>query len=44
MDKATNQLLRAVKAKVAKSGKNLDSDKLRKAGYSERFIVRVEEA
>ncbi|MBI3877795.1 MAG: hypothetical protein HY300_17850 [Verrucomicrobia bacterium] len=44
LDQATNQLLRAIKEKAAKSGKPLDLDKLRRDGYSERFLARLEEA
>ena len=44
LDQATAQLLRAVKARARKTGKNLGSDQLRRQGYSEHFIARVEKA
>jgi hypothetical protein len=44
LDQATSQLLKAVKAKAAKSGKLLRKSDLLKQGYSERFIAKVEEA
>jgi len=44
LDEATKDLLRAVKAKAAKSGKPLRRADLLKQGYSERFISKVEEA
>jgi hypothetical protein len=44
LDQATMQLLKAVKAKAAKSGKPLRRSELLKRGYSERFIAKVEEA
>jgi len=42
LDQATSQLLKAVKAKAAKSGKPLRKAELLKRGYSERFIAKVE--
>jgi hypothetical protein len=44
LDQATSQLMKAVKAKAAKSGKPLRKAELLKQGYSERFIAKVEAA
>jgi hypothetical protein len=44
LDQATRQLLAAVKAKAKQQGRPLDCDKLRKDGYSERFVDKVENA
>ena len=44
LDQATGQLLRAVKQKIRKKQGRVDYAKLRKEGYSERFLARVEEA
>jgi hypothetical protein len=44
LDQATSQLLKAVKAKAAKSAKPLRKSDLLKQGYSERFIAKVEAA
>jgi len=44
LDQATSQLLKAVKAKAAMSGKPLRKAELLKQGYSERFIAKVEAA
>lgn len=44
LDQATSQLLRAVKQKVLKKQGRVDYGKLRKSGFSERFIGKVEEA
>jgi hypothetical protein len=44
LDQATSQLLKAVKAKAAKSGKPLRKSELLRQGYSERFVAKVEEA
>jgi hypothetical protein len=44
MDRATNNLLRAVKQRILKREGQVDYDKLRKEGYSERFIAKVEQA
>lgn len=44
LDQATRQLLAAVKAKARRQGEPLDGDKLRKDGYSERFVDKVENA
>jgi hypothetical protein len=44
LDHATNNLLRAVKQRIMKREGQVDYDKLRKEGYSERFIAKVEQA
>jgi hypothetical protein len=44
LDQATGQLLRAIEDKAVKQQGRLDTDKLRKDGYSERFIAKVEAA
>jgi hypothetical protein len=44
LDQATGQLLRTVKQKMRKKQGRVDYAKLRKDGYSERFLARLEEA
>ena len=44
LDHATNNLLRAVKQRILKREGQVDCEKLRKEGYSERFITKVEQA
>ena len=44
LDRATNNLLRAVKQKILKKEGRVDYDKLRKEGYSDRFLAKVEAA
>lgn len=44
LDQATNNLLRAVKQKMVKKQGNVDYGKLRKDGYSDRFLSKLEEA
>jgi hypothetical protein len=44
LDRATQQLLRAAKDEAKKSGKPLNREQLRREGYSERFIDKVENA
>ena len=44
LDQATGQLLRAVKQKLRKRQGRVDYGKLRKEGYSERFLARLEDA
>ena len=44
LDQATAQLLRAVKQKMRKKQGRVDYAKLRKDGYSERFLSRLEDA
>ena len=42
LDQAIQQLLSATKAEATKKGKPVDQEQLRKDGYSERFIEKVE--
>lgn len=44
LDRATNNLLKAVKQKMLKKRGRVDYAKLRKEGYSDRFLARLEEA
>jgi hypothetical protein len=44
LDHATNNLLRAVKRKILKKEGRVDYDKMRKEGYSDRFLAKVEAA
>ena len=44
LDQATQQLLRAAKDAAAKNGRRVDPAQLRKEGYSDRFIEKVESA
>ncbi|MEJ0090359.1 MAG: hypothetical protein WDM80_11530 [Limisphaerales bacterium] len=44
LDQATNNLLHAVKQKMTKKSGCVDYSKLRKDGYSERFLSKLEEA
>jgi hypothetical protein len=44
LDQATGQLLRAVKQKLRTKQGRVDFVKLRKEGYSERFLARLEDA
>lgn len=44
LDQAIQQLLGATKAEAKKKGKPVDRAQLRKEGYSERFIEKVEGA
>jgi hypothetical protein len=44
LDQATGQLLKAVKQKLRKKQGRVDYTKLRKDGYSERFLARLEDA
>ena len=44
LDQAIQQLLSATKDAAKKKGKPLDQVQLRKEGYSERFIDKVENA
>jgi hypothetical protein len=44
LDHATNNLLRALKRDMLKNEGRVDSDKLRKDGYSDRLIARLEQA
>jgi hypothetical protein len=44
LDQATGQLFKAVKQKTVKKQGRADYSKLRKDGYSERFLARLEES
>jgi hypothetical protein len=44
LDHATNNLLRALKQDMQKKEGRVDRDKLRKDGYSDRLIARLEQA
>ena len=44
LDQGTNNLLRALKQDMLKKEGRVDSDKLRKDGYSDRLIARLEQA
>jgi len=44
LDQATGQLLKAVKERMVKKHGRVDQSKLRKDGYSERFLARLKEA
>jgi len=44
LDHATNNLLRALKREMLKKDGRIDYDKLRKEGYSERLLVKLEQA
>jgi hypothetical protein len=44
LDQATGQLLKAIKQKAIKKQGRVDYSKLRKDGYSDRFLSRLEEA
>jgi hypothetical protein len=44
LDQATGNLLRAVKQKMLKKQSRVDYGKLRKDGYSDRFLAKLEEA
>jgi len=44
LDQGTNQLLKAVKQKMLKKQGSVDYAKLRKDGYSERLLARLENA
>ena|SRR5438067_13384600 len=44
LDQATGNLLRAIKRKMARKQRGLDYTKLRKDGYSDRFLALLEEA
>jgi hypothetical protein len=41
LDQATGQLLKAIKQKMRKKQGRVDYAKLRKEGYSERFLARL---
>jgi hypothetical protein len=44
LDQGTNNLLHAVKQKMLKKQGRVDYGKLRKDGYSDRFLAKLEEA
>jgi hypothetical protein len=44
LDQATGNLLRAVKQKMLKKQGRVDYAKLRKDGYSDRFLAKLEES
>ncbi len=44
LDQGTNNLLRAVKEKMVKKQGHVDLAKLRKDGYSDRFLDKLERA
>jgi len=44
LDHATNNLLRALKRDMLKKDGRVDHEKLRKDGYSDRLIARLEQA
>ena len=44
LDHATNNLLRALKGDMQKKEGRVNSDKLRKDGYSDRLIAKLEQA
>jgi hypothetical protein len=44
LDQATGNLLRAVKQKMLKKQGRMDYGKLRKDGYSDRFLAKFEES
>jgi hypothetical protein len=44
LDQGTGNLLRAIKQKMVKKQGRVDYNKLRKDGYSDRFLSKLEEA
>jgi len=44
LDRATGSLLKAVKRKMLKKQGRVDYAKLRKDGYSDRFLAKLDEA
>jgi len=44
LDHATNNLLRALKRDMLKRDGRVDREKLRKEGYSDRLLARLEQA
>ena len=44
LDQATGNLLRAVKQRMLKKQGRVDYARLRKDGYSDRFLAKLEEA
>ena len=44
LDHATNNMLRALKQDMLKKDGRVDREKLRKEGYSDRLLARLEQA
>lgn len=44
LDRATNNLLRALKKDMVKKDGRVDTAKLRKEGYSDRLLAKLEDA
>lgn len=44
LDRATNNLLKALKQDMVRNGGRVNSEKLRKEGYSERLITKLEQS
>jgi hypothetical protein len=44
LDDATNNLARALKRDILKKNGRIDYEKLRKEGYSERLLAKLEQA
>jgi len=44
LDQATNNLLRGLKRDMQKKDGRVDYDKLRKDGYSNRLLIKLEQA
>jgi len=44
LDHATNNLMRALKRDMLKKDGRIDYEKLRKEGYSERLLAKLEQA
>jgi hypothetical protein len=44
LDHATNNLLRALKRDMVKKEGRVDTDKLRKDGFSDRLLAKLEQA
>jgi len=44
LDHTTNNLARALKRDIVKKNGRIDYDKLRKEGYSERLLAKLEQA
>ena len=44
LDHATNNMLRALKRDMLKKSGRIDHEKLRKDGYSDRLLARLEQA
>lgn len=44
LDQATNNLLKALKQDMVRKNGSVNSEKLRKEGYSQRLITKLEES